>query len=77
MTIMVVLMYLKWSEGRMSFFGLQSAAGKRRAAQIGTFSGYEAGTHYEVGSQRYEEKSGSEGGETPSVEKNVPVLNVQ
>jgi len=73
--IMVVLVYLKWSEGRLSFFGYKSAAGKRReaqSAQSATYIGYEAGEN------RYEAKAGSEGeAETPSVEKNVPVLNVQ
>lgn len=70
--IMVVLVYLKWSEGRLSFFGYKSAAGKRREAQSATYIGYEAGEN------RYEAKAGSEGeAETPSVEKNVPVLNVQ
>lgn len=30
---MMALFYMKWSEGRTSFFGVQSAAGKRRAAR--------------------------------------------
>lgn len=30
---MVALLYMKWSEGRTSIFGVQSAAGKRRAAR--------------------------------------------
>jgi high-affinity iron transporter len=74
--IMVVLVYLKWSEGRFSLFGYHSAAGKRRAENQASNREYSG---YEPGLQRYEEKAGSSEGEaeTPSVEKSVPVLNVQ
>jgi len=73
---MVVLIYLKWSEGRFSLFGYQSAAGKRRTEQQALSREY---TGYTAGKQRYEDKSGSSEGdaESPSVEKGVPVLNVQ
>lgn len=32
-TAMVALFYMKWSEGRTTFFGIESPAGKRRAAR--------------------------------------------
>lgn len=69
--IVVTLVYLKWKEGRMSLFGLKSAAAKRRDQYPD--SGYEAG-------QRIEEKKSRNGGgpESPGQEqRRVPVLNVE
>ena len=63
--IIVALIYLKWSEGRVSFCGFKSAAAKR-------LQGYKNG-EYEAGT-RVEEKKRGEDLETPSTENRVPVL---
>lgn len=34
LAVTVALVYMKWSEGRTSFFGIKSAAGKRREARL-------------------------------------------
>lgn len=75
-TIMVVLVYLKWKEGRMSFFGYKSAAAIRREQgfdEAQDNGGYHAGARIE------EKKSRHGDAETPSVDADgrVPVLSVR
>lgn len=71
--IMVVLVYLKWKEGRISFFGFKSAVATRREEK--QHEAYHTGG-YEAGARIEEKKSRHGEGETPSAEGegSVPVL---